>query len=340
MKKSPNERSRHIRVALACIALSGAAACDAPVLTPKAGGEGAGPILVIGATGRQGGAVARELIARGHGIRAMTRNPDKSSSRDLARLGAAVVHGDLDDPVSLARALDGAYGVFAMQDFWEHGYEAEVRQGKALASAAKKAGISHFVFSSVADAGSGTGIPHFESKYVIEEHIRAIGLPYTILRPVSFMENWEGQRESILAGTISLPFSPEMRFPQIAVRDIGRLAAEAFTRPEAWLGRELDIAGDDRTLREVVEAFARVTGREIRYVRVPWADLERQAGEEIVTMYRWFDEVGYGVDAGALRAEYPFLTDFETYLRDAGWGGGDAPVEKTRGTAASHARAM
>ncbi|MDH3284654.1 MAG: NmrA/HSCARG family protein [Acidobacteriota bacterium] len=322
MTRTGRAGTRLARVSAVLSLLAATAACDRPGLGPEsASGGGGGPILVIGATGRQGGAVARELIAGGHAIRAMTRNPDKPASRELARLGAAVVLGDLDDPASLARALDGAYGVFAMQDFWEHGYEAEVRQGEALADAAQEAGVSHFVFSSVADADSGTGIPHFESKYEIEQHIRSLGIPYTILRPVSFMENWEGQRESILSGTIALPFPKEMRYPQIAVRDIGRFAAEAFTHTDDWLSRELDIAGDARTVEKVVETFERVTGRRIVYERVPWTVMEGQVGADLMAMFRWFDSEGYDVDVAALRSEFPFLTDFESYLRESGWGG-------------------
>ncbi|UCF68451.1 MAG: NmrA/HSCARG family protein [Acidobacteriota bacterium] len=276
-------------------------------------------VLVTGATGRQGGAVARHLLARDVTVRALTRRPDSERAQRLAAAGAQIVKGDFDDRASLARALEGVYGVFSVQDFWEHGYDGEVRQGKALADEAKAAGIEHFVYTSVASADRGTGIPHFESKWQVEQHIRSIGLPYTILRPVSFMENWEWQREQILGGKLAMPLRPETRFPQIAVDDIGRFVAEAFEDPGTWIGKELDIAGDAGSVRDVVQIFSRVLDRSISYEQIAWDTFPEQAGDELTAMYRWFDEVGYDVDVDELRAEYPFLTGFETYLREKEW---------------------
>ena len=142
-------------------------------------------ILVTGATGQQGGAVARELLERGFGVRALTRDPEKPVARELAERGAEVVRGDLDDRPSLERALEGVHGVFSVQQFFEAGYEGEVRQGSGLAEAAKAADVSHLVYSSVGSAHRDTGLPHFESKWEVEES----GVGYTILRPVFFMQN-------------------------------------------------------------------------------------------------------------------------------------------------------
>jgi len=282
---------------------------------------------VSGVTGRQGGAVARQLLAKGYRVRGLTRNPESERAKAAASWGVELVKGDFEDRASLARALAGCDGAFSVQDFWEHGREGEVREGEAFADEAKAAGIRHFVYSSVGSANRKTGIPHFESKWEIEEHVRAIGLPHTILRPVSFMENWNYSREAIEGGTLSSPLSPDTHLQQIAVEDIGRIAAEAFDHPERFLGRELDIAGDDRTMRQIAAEFERALGKPVRYERVPWEAFRAQTGEEITAMYRWFEAGGYSADVPALRKEFPFLTSFPAFAD--GWAGRTA-VAATR----------
>ena len=279
------------------------------------------PILVCGATGSQGGAVARTLLDRGFRVRALTRDHQKPEARALAEQGAEVVQGDMDDRPSVDRALEGAHGVFSVQNFWEAGYDREVRQGKTVADAAKGAGVGHFVYSSVGSAHRRTGIAHFDSKREVEEHLRGLGLPRTVLRPVFFMQNWEMMREPILGGTLPQPLDPEKPFQQVAVEDIGAFAAMAFEHPDEWIGREVEIAGDERTMPEIAEAFGRVVGREVGYYQVPWDQFEEQMGGEYAVMYRWFNEVGYEADVEALRREHPGLIDFEGYLRGHGWEG-------------------
>jgi uncharacterized protein YbjT (DUF2867 family) len=277
--------------------------------------------LVTGATGRQGGAVARHLIKRGHRVRALTRDPNKAAARALTEMGAEVVRGDLDDRASVERALEGAYGVFSVQNFWEAGYEREVSQGITLAEAAKAKGVKHFLYSSVGSSYRKTGIAAFDGKWEIEEHIRGIGLPYTIVRPTSLMEDWEEMREEIIGGTLAQPLDPDRALQQVSVEDIGVFAAMAFEDPERWLGHEVDLAGDESTMVELAQTFGRVIGREVRYAQVSWEEFREAYGEDLAVMYEWFEEVGYEADIGALREEYPDLTTFEEYLRKHGWEG-------------------
>ena len=283
-------------------------------------------ILVAGATGKQGGAVARSLLDRGFRVRGLTRNPQKPEAQALSEQGAEVVQGDMEDRSDMDTALEGAYGVFSVQNFWETGYDGEVQQGKTVADAAKAAGVEHLVYSSVGSAHRQTGIPHFESKWEVEEHVRQIGLPYTILRSVFFMQNWEMMREHVLGGTLALPLDPDKSFQQVAVEDVGAFAAIAFERPDEWIGREVDLAGDEQTMPEIAETFGRVAGKEIGYYQVPWDQFEEQMGEEFARQYRWFNDVGYEADIAALRQEYPELTSFERYLRSHGWEGVEAPA--------------
>jgi uncharacterized protein YbjT (DUF2867 family) len=283
-------------------------------------------ILVAGATGKQGGAVARSLLDRGFRVRALTRDPQKPEAQALTEQGAEVVQGDMEDRSAMDRLLEGAYGVFSVQNFWETGYDREVQQGKTVADAAKEAGVEHFVYSSVGSAYRETGIAHFDSKWEVERHVREIGLPYTILRPVFFMQNWEMMREHILGGTLAQPLDPDKPFQQVAVEDIGAFAAIAFEHPDEWIGREVDLAGDEQTMPEIAETFGHVIGREVEYYQVPWDQFEEQMGEENAVMYRWFNDVGYEADIAALRQEYPELTTFERYLRSHGWEGAEVPA--------------
>lgn len=278
-------------------------------------------ILVTGATGKQGGAVVNHLLQQGFRVRALTRDPHKPKAQALTDRGAEVVAGDLDDRASVERALEGTYGVFSVQNFYETGYEGEVRQGVSLADAAKSATVQHFVYSSVGSAYAQTRILHFDSKWEIEEHIRAIKIPYTILRPVALMENWEGQRDEIEGGKLTWPLDPDKKLQQVSVDDLGAFAAIAFSHPDEWLGREVDLAGDESTLPELAQTFSSVIGRQVNYVQIPWEQFQQAQGDEITIMTEWFNKVGYEADIAARRKEYPGLTTFEDYLRRHGWQG-------------------
>ncbi len=279
-------------------------------------------ILVTGATGRQGGAVARRLRKDGWPVRALVRHPDKPAAKALAGQGVELVRGDLHDRSSLEGAVAGVYGVFSVQNFWlpDVGFTGEVRQGEALADAARAAEVQHFVYSSVGGAERATGISHFDSKWEIETYIQVLGLPATVLRPVYFMENLFGQRQAILEqGILAQPdLRPDTPLQMIAVDDIGAFAALAFEQPEQWIGRSLELAGDEKTLPQVAELLSRVTGRPVRYAPAP----NPRGGEENRRMVRWFDEAGYQANIPELRRLYPALKDLETWLRQTGWGQG------------------
>jgi uncharacterized protein YbjT (DUF2867 family) len=197
---------------------------------------------------------------------------------------------------------------------WQGGPETEVRQGIAFAEAANRQDVGHLVYSSVAAADQNTGIPHFESKGKIEARIQQIGIPYTILRPVFFMENLFMMREGIEKGTIMLPLSPQTRLQMIAVDDIGAFVALAFEHPGHWRNRAYELAGDELSMSELAETFSRVSGREVRYQQVPWDQFEQQAGHEMTVMYRWFEDNGYNVDIAGVRKQYPRLTSFNRWL--------------------------
>lgn len=272
-------------------------------------------VLITGATGKQGGATLRHMREKGFPVRALTRDPEQPKARALVGQGTEVVRGDLNDPTQLTRSLESVYGVFGVTTPAQGGPDAEVRQGLNLVDAAKRSRISHFVFTSVGSADRRTGVPHFESKFQIEEHLRGTGMHYTILRPVFFMENWLGLREPIEQGTLALPLSPDTRLQMIAVEDIGIVATMAFERPGHWQGRAVDLAGDELSMTSLAEVFARMLGRNVQYVQIPWDRFEQKAGHDMTVMYRWFQNAGYSVDIAALRQEHPNLMNFQCWLQ-------------------------
>jgi len=259
-------------------------------------------VLVTGATGHQGGAVARELLARRYRVRAMTRKPDSEKARELADLKAEIVYGDFDDTASLTKAVEDVWGVFAVQDSWEAGPEREVEQGTRFARLCRNAGVSHFVYSSVGSAHRRTGIPHFESKWQIEEVVRKLDFPsYTVLRPVFFMENFLGPwfLPGLEEGKLAVPIQPTTSLQMIAVEDIGRFGAWVFENHRKLNGHAIDIAGDERTMPETARIIGAAADREIEFVEVPIEEA-RKASEDGAIMYEWFDAVGYDVNIGDL----------------------------------------
>jgi uncharacterized protein YbjT (DUF2867 family) len=277
-------------------------------------------ILVAGATGTQGGAVARELNARGYHVRGLTRNPDSDRARTLSALGIEMVRGNFDDPESLNEALVDAYGAFSVQQYRGVGVDGEIRQGKAFADAAKRAGVQHFVYTSVAKATLNTGVPQFESKLLLENHIRSLDIPFTIIRPASFMATFEAWREDAENGRISGPLPASLERVFIAPQDIGRFTAEAFDHPEEWLGRAEAIAGQKISYGEVAASMGRVLGHPVEYYQIPWDEFTATATPTAVAREGWYLENSDPIDVDALRARYPWLMTLEQYLRTRGWG--------------------
>jgi uncharacterized protein YbjT (DUF2867 family) len=280
-------------------------------------------VLVTGATGRQGGAVIRQLLQRSWKLRALTRKPSSEASVALKRQGIEIVPGDLEDPASLPPALKGAYGVYSVQDFWAVGAKREVQQGKNLADAARKAGIEHFVFSSVGGAERNSGIDHFESKWEVEKHIRKLGLPATMIRPTGFMENYyiDQVEVALLKGKLMDPIRADKPYQTIATEDIGGFVALAFERPKEFIGTELEIAGSELTNPQAAEIFSRVLGKRVKFQKLPMPMVRLVLGKEFYQMFRWFNAEGFKANIAELRRKYPEvrLQTLEEWLRAEGW---------------------
>jgi uncharacterized protein YbjT (DUF2867 family) len=253
-------------------------------------------ILIAGATGHQGGATLRHLAKRGgFKLRALTRKPDSEAAKALAALGAEVVTGDLDDVASLTRALDGAWGVYSVQNSWEAGVDKEEVQGKRLAQLARDKKVQRFVYASVGSAHKATGIPHFDNKFRVEQSVKALGFPsYAIIRPVFFMENllspW-----SLVGDKLASGLSPHTKLQMIAADDIGKFGAKAFVDAAAMKNVEFDIAGDAVTMTEAAAALSPFAGKTLTYQQTP-IDVVRQQSEDVALMIEWFEKVGYSAE--------------------------------------------
>jgi uncharacterized protein YbjT (DUF2867 family) len=260
-------------------------------------------ILITGVTGNQGGAVAQALQGSGFHLRGLTRKAEGERATALARQGVEVVKGDLDDEATLRRALAGAWGVFAVQNSLEAGVEGEEAQGKRLAKLAREAAVEHFVYTSVGSAHKRTGVPHFDNKWRIEETVRGLRFPsHVILRPVFFMENLLAPY-SLHADTLAWALPPNTKLQMIAVDDIGWFGARAFTDAAALNRRELDIAGDVRTMPETAEVLTEALGRPIAFAQTPIEQV-RQYSKETAVMLEWFDRFGYSADIAGLEREF------------------------------------
>jgi uncharacterized protein YbjT (DUF2867 family) len=260
-------------------------------------------ILITGVTGNQGGAVAQALQGAGFYLRGLTRKPDSERAAALARHGVDIVKGDLDDEASLRRALAGAWGVFGVQNAAEAGVEREEAQGKRLATLAREAGVEHYVYTSVGSAHKRTGVPHFDNKWRIEETVRGLHFPsHVILRPVFFMENLLAPF-SLQGSTLAWALGAGTKLQMIAVDDIGWFGARAFTDATAMNRREIDLAGDVRTMPETAEILTEALGRPIAFAQTPIEQV-RQYSKDMALMLQWFDRVGYSADIAGLEREF------------------------------------
>ena len=280
-------------------------------------------VLVAGATGRQGGAVVRHMLPKGWRLRALTRNPKSYAARQLAEKGVELVEGDMDDPASLERAARGVYGIYSVQDFWTVGARREVQQGKNLADVAKKAGVEHFVYSSVGGAERNTGITHWETKWVVEKHVRSLNLPVTVLRPASFMETYHITEVEIglLKGKLADPIRGDKPYQTIATDDIGAFAALAFERPKDFIGLDQEIAGSELTNIDAAKVLSRVLNRPVKFQKLPLPIVRLVLGKEFYQMFHWFNSKGYQANILELRRRYPEvrLHSLEDWLREDGW---------------------
>jgi uncharacterized protein YbjT (DUF2867 family) len=276
-------------------------------------------ILVTGATGAQGGAAARALLASGFRVRALVRSPDADNAQELARLGVELVKGDMNDEASLIAAAQGAYGLFSVQRPDSDGSDSERRHGYGLVKAAQATGVTHFVHTSVCEAGKHTTFPRWESgywyqkywtdKWDIEEAVRNAGFTYwTVLKPAFMMDNFampkaQGMFPLLKEGRIVSAMNADTRLQLIAADDVGTFAAAAFADPARFNGHNIDMAAEALTMAEVAAGLSRVVGKPVTAQSVSPEEAQSIGRMHIgwVRSQEWANEVGYRADIAALK---------------------------------------
>ncbi|MCA2228666.1 NmrA/HSCARG family protein [Nonomuraea aurantiaca] len=275
-------------------------------------------VLVTGATGNQGGATARHLLADGWRVRALVRDESAPAAAALAAAGAELVRGDLDDRASIEAAARGVYGIYSVQSANDN----EIAQGKNVADAAKAADVRHLVYSSVGGVESQNSfyVEHgwgAIDKWQIEQRIRELGVPATILRPAGFMEDFTSPARFFQNGSLNVPWHDDLVMQLIAIDDTGAFAALAFADPDTYLGQAMEIIGDRLTAPQIADALSTAAGRRIPHTRIP-LDVLWEHDPEVAKVFTWANETYYDTDLEPLRKANAALTDFSSWLDRSG----------------------
>jgi uncharacterized protein YbjT (DUF2867 family) len=263
-------------------------------------------ILVTGATGHQGGAVLRHLKARGHRLRALVRDKNSPAARALRGMGVEVFQGAFEDAKSLEQAAQFVDATFLMGTPFQGGAEGEQKQGISAIDALRAADVPFVLYSSVASAHQHTGIPHFDSKFAVEHHLRSSGMPFAIVAPVAFMENaiLPYSLPSLRQGQLGFGLPADKALQLVALEDLGAFDAFVIENPAKFRGQRVEIASDEVTGAQQAEILSRASGRSIQFRQIPIEAL-RQRSEDQARMAEWLNRHGYTVDIERLRRDFP-----------------------------------
>jgi uncharacterized protein YbjT (DUF2867 family) len=272
-------------------------------------------IAVTGATGAQGGGLARAILQDPNSefaVRALTRNPASDKARELARLGAEVVEANIDDPESLRKALEGAYGAFFVTFFWDHfSPEKEMQEARNMAQAAKEVGLQHVIWSTLEDTRNfyplddnrmptlqgQYKVPHFDGKGASDAAFAEAGVPTTYLLTSFYWENLiyfgMGPKPGP-DGTLTLTYPMgDKPLTAIAAEDIGKCAYGIFKKGKEYIGQRVGIAGDHRTIQEMAETLSKALGQEVRYQEVPpeaYRNFGFPGADDLGNMFQFYQE--------------------------------------------------
>lgn len=279
-------------------------------------------IVVLGATGQQGGAVVDSLLGSGgFTVIATTRNPESSSAKKLIERGCQVKKlsslEDKDGLTELFKGVDGVYAVTTPGKKFD--CAAEKRQGESIVEAAKAASVPFLVFSSVGSAADKTGIPHFDSKGYIEDLIEASGIPFFVVRPVAFMENLGSEFMPLVKGQLTTLCDPSVKLQLISVADIGKITASAFRDPKSFQGKKLEFAGDSLTAFEQGAILGKLRGDEPYKPKLIPGFILYLFAHEIYVMKKFFDTKGYHADIDECKSYVPSLMSYEDFLKFKGY---------------------
>jgi len=274
-------------------------------------------IVVTGATGRQGGAVTRSLLADGWHVRALTRNAQSEKAKAVSALGAEVVQGNMEDRESLRSAFQGAYGVYSVQNPMISGEEGEIRQGKHVADTAKEAGVQHLVYGSTG-FGKPTGIGSWDSKLQVEAFMKSLGIPLTILRPKAFTDIMTDKTFYPQVSTWYLMpkfMGADRSVGLLSTYDLGIIAAKVFASPERFIGQDIPLASDVKSIAQSRVIYRDVMGKKPSRFPMPVWMFKRFVGTDLITMWQWLEKSDVHFDTEPTFAIHPDALSVEAWLR-------------------------
>jgi uncharacterized protein YbjT (DUF2867 family) len=272
-------------------------------------------ITVFGATGAQGGSLAKAILSDPNGefaARAVTRNVNSDKAKELGKLGAEVVAADVDHPDSVQKALEGAYGAYFVTFFWDHfSPEKEIEQAKIFATAAKKAGIKHAIWSTLEDTrefiplhdnrmptlNEKYKVPHFDGKGEGDKFFTQAGVPTTFFYPSFYWDNFIYSGAGPKKGAdgklaLTLPIG-EAKLGGIAAEDIGKCAYGIFKKGHRLIGKKVGVAGEQLTGRQMADALTKALGQPVVYNEVPAASYRSfgfPGAEDLGNMFQFYEE--------------------------------------------------
>jgi uncharacterized protein YbjT (DUF2867 family) len=280
-------------------------------------------VCVIGATGKQGGSVVKALQKKGgFKIKCLVRNPESAAGVALAAKGVELVQGDFNDKASLATAFSGVDAVFLMtlpSTFDKKGCEVETQQGLLAVEALKTAAVPFTLYSSCGSAHRNSGVPHFDSKGVVEKALLATGLPNFLLRPTAFFENLDSKanQNEWTEGSLSFLTAGDCKVNFVSTEDIGEVAAIVLADPDKYKGKTIELSGEKISGNEMAVKLSAIRGAPWKYSAAPlW--LVGLFAPEAATMAKWFHSTGFLNEVEESRKIYPGISDFESYVRKNG----------------------
>jgi uncharacterized protein YbjT (DUF2867 family) len=276
-------------------------------------------IVVVGATGRQGREVVRNLVRDGWWVKGVTRKPESQKAVAVRALGAELVQADLDDIISLESAFQGAYGVYTMQPPILGKPENEIQQGKNVALAAQKTKVQHVVYGSAGPEKIKTGIEQWDSKLEVTQTMLSLGLPLTTLRPLAFMELMTDPSyyPNVIWYIWPKITGGDRKIPWISVQDVGVIAAKAFANPAEFMGKDFVLSADVQSLDECRAIYKEVKGKYPSRFPMPMFMFEKFVGKDIPRMWSWLRTHPVNLDTSQTRQIHPEVMTVRTWLRSS-----------------------
>ena len=277
-------------------------------------------VFITGVTGKVGGAVARNLIDSEIEILGLTRNTDSAKAIEMQKSGVSVIKGDLDKPDSFGDLLDNIDVFFLVQAF-EQGAKSEIKQAKKVIDLACNKGVNHLVYSSVMGADLNTGVPHFDSKYVIEKYIHSKGIDYTILRPASFNENYLNPEvlKRLKKGKLVMPLDKNVVQQLISTEDVGKIASQVIRNISKYRNKTISLATDEKSILEQAKSFSEGLEMPISYQKLPGIFALLFMGKDLYKMFAYMNKNNFTIvdNIDEIKKEFDGLGDLDQWIRNS-----------------------